>query len=243
MNAAHITAEETSPSAFTRLGTFVVRHRWSVLISYCLVAVVAGVIGVQVFGALKSEGFADPSSDSARAAVYLESEFGVTDPVAVLVVATPTGVDTDAAAAIRLLEEVEATAGVQSVVSYWSTGAPQLRGLDGRTAQVAIFATPDADQEGLASDLVEDFAGQQGDLVVSAFGGEVIGNAFREQISGDLARAEMIAVPLTAILLVFVLGSVVAAGLPLPHRHCHDPRHLPRPLRHLVLHGRIGLLT
>src|SRR5690606_12738792 len=35
------------------------------------------------------------------------------------------------------------------------------------------------------------------------------------QIEGDLARAEMVAVPITLLLLVLVFGGLVAAGLPL----------------------------
>ena len=218
MNRVHIEpGPQQSPTRsgpFHRLGAFVARHRWPVLISYCVFAVVVGALGVQVFGTVKSEGFADPNGDAARAAAYLEDDFGTTDPAVVLVLTAPSDVDTDAAAATELLDEVAATPGVDNVVSYWSTGAPQLRGEDGRTAQAFVYADADADREQVSMDVVEGFTGAQGGLVVYAFGGEAIGNAFTELISGDIARAESVAVPLTAILLVFVLGSVVAAGLP-----------------------------
>lgn len=201
-------------SVLGRLGTTVARHRWPVLIGYLLISVLCGVLGIAVFGAMKSEGFVDPGGEAARAASALESAFGLTEPVAVLVVQTPADVDTDAPAATALLDEVAALPGVDRVVSYWSTGVPQLRGTDGRTGQAVVYGLPGADRESLAGVIVEDFAGQQGDLVVHPFGGEVVGNAFTEVISGDLARAESIAVPLTVVLLVIVLGSVVAAGLP-----------------------------
>lgn len=213
MNTVDI-AKETRRPAFHRLGAFVARHRWSVLIAYCVTAVVFGVFGVQVFAAMKSEGFVDPNGEAARAAAYLTDEFGAMDPAVVLIITTPTDVDADAPGATALLDEVAAVPGVDSVVSYWSTGAPQLRGDDGRTAQAFVFAEQGADRQQLSTDIVEEFTGTQGDLEVYAFGGEAIGSAFTETISGDLARAESVAVPLTAILLVFVLGSVVAAGLP-----------------------------
>jgi RND superfamily putative drug exporter len=219
MGSSPTTDMATSPlgrtvPAFARLGFFVARHRWAVLISYIVSVVVVGVIGVQVFAAMKSEGFVDPNADSARAAAYLEDEFGATDPAVVLVIQTPTDVDTDAPAATALLEEVAAVPDVDSVVSYWSTGAPQLRGEDGRTAQAFVFVDPDADLAQIASEVVEGFTGDQGQLTIYAYGGQVIGDAFTEVISGDIARAEGVAVPLTIILLIFVLGSVVAAGLP-----------------------------
>jgi RND superfamily putative drug exporter len=199
---------------FARLGAFVARHRWPVLIGYVVSAVIFGIFGVQVFANMKSEGFADPGGEAARAAAYVQDEFGASDPALVLVIQTPTDVDADAAAATALLDDVAAVPGVESVISYWSTGAPELRSEDGRTAQAFVYADPDADLEQLSADIVDTYTGQQGDLTVYAFGGEVIGNAFTEQISGDLARAESVAVPLTVILLIFVLGSVVAAGLP-----------------------------
>ena len=199
---------------FARLGAFVARYRWPVLIGYLISAVVFGIFGVQVFANLKTEGFADPGGEAARAAAYVQDEFGVTESAVVLVIQTPTDVDADAPAATALLDDVAAIPGVESVVSYWSTSAPELRSDSGRTAQAVVHAEPDADLEKLATDIVENYSGQQGNLTVYAFGGEVIGNAFTQQISGDLARAESVAVPLTVILLIFVLGSVVAAGLP-----------------------------
>ena len=215
MNSVHSSPATPPKGAFTRLGRAVARRRWPVLIGYLIAMAVFGVLGVQVFGAMKSEGFNYPGSESSRAAAILPDEFGVTDPAAVLAIETPTDVDTDAAAATELLDQVAAIDGVESVVSYWSTGgAPGLKGNDGRTGRALVIAEDGADTQQISADIVEGFAGQQGDLVVYAFGGDVIGNAFTDTIGGDLARAESIAIPVTAIILLFVFGSVVAAGLP-----------------------------
>ena len=205
----------SKPGAFHRLGAWVARHRWPVLIAYLIAMVLFGVFGVQVFGAMKSQGFNDPDSDSNRAAVILAEDFGLTDPVAILAIETPTNVDADANAATALLDEVALLDGVESVVSYWSTGgAPAFVGNDGRTGQAIVSAVDGADREELAAQIVSEFEGQQGDLVVYAFGGEIIGNAFNDTITGDLYRAEAIAIPITALLLLFVFGSLVSAGLP-----------------------------
>jgi RND superfamily putative drug exporter len=215
MNSVQTTPTPARMPAFARLGTFVARYRWPVLIAYLVAMVVFGVLGVQVFGTMKSEGFNYDSSDSSRASAILAAEFGVTDPAAILAIETSNGVDADAAAATSLLDDVAAVDGVESVVSYWSTGgAPSFLGNDGMTAQAIVIAEDGADREELATAIVDGFAGQQGELVVYAFGGEIIGNAFNSTITGDLARAESIAIPVTAIILLFVFGSVVAAGLP-----------------------------
>ena len=201
--------------AFEALGGWVARHRWPVLIGYLLFMIVVGVFGVRVFAAVESEGFSDPASDSVKVAEILTDEFGTTNPTVILAIETPTSPDVDAAAATDLLTRVEGVAGVDQIVSYWSTGGAQpFLGSDGRTAQAFVFADEGADPESVSTSIVDAVVGQQGDLMVYAFGGEVIGNAFTEQISGDLALAESIAIPITAILLIFVFGSVVAAGLP-----------------------------
>ena len=201
--------------AFYRLGGWVARHRWPVLISYLVLMVVVGVFGVRVFGAMQSGGFADPGSESSRAATALADEFGTRDPVAVLAIESPGGVDAGAAEAQQLLDGVATVDGVAEVVSYWSTGgAPSLLGNDGLTTRALVYPTEGADLEQVSADIVDNYAGQRGNLTVYVFGGGAVGNAFTTTITGDLARAESIAIPVTAVILLFVFGSVVAAGLP-----------------------------
>lgn len=215
MNAVRPTPAGARVPLFARLGAWVARHRWPVLVTYVVLMVVVGVFGVRVFGAMSTGGFADPGSDSAQAARALAEDFGAVDPLLVLAVETPTSPQVDAAAAETLLAEVASLGGVEQVVSYWSTGgADALLGTDGRTARALVFAVEGVDPSSLSADIVDGFTGEQGTLTVYAFGTEVVGNAFTEQISRDLALAEAIAIPLTVILLVFVFGSVVAAGLP-----------------------------
>lgn len=208
-------ASNSRPNPFDRLGAWSARHRWPVLTAYLVIVATCGVLGSQVFGAMKSEGFNYPGSESSRAAAALAETFDVTDPVAILAIETPRDIDRDTAAATALLDTVSAVDGVASVVSYWSTGGnPAFRGTDGRTGQAIVLAEDDADREALATAITTLIADRQGDLVVHAFGAEIIGNAFNDTITGDLARAESIAIPVTVIILLFVFGSVVAAGLP-----------------------------
>ncbi len=205
----------TNSGMFYRLGMFVSKRRWPVIISYLVSIVMFGVFGTQIFGAVQSEGFSDPNSDSSRAATILVDEFGISEPVAILGIQTPTNIDTDALAATTLLNQVSNLDGVQSIVSYWSTGgATSLRGNDDRTGQAIVIAEDNVDTAELAKQIVEEFSGAQGELFVYVFGGDVVGNAFEETITSDLYRAEAIAIPITAIILLFVFGSLIAAGLP-----------------------------
>ena len=215
MNSVHSTSAPPLRPAFYRFGGWVARHRWPVLVGYLIVFVIVGVFGVRVFGAMQSEGFDDPASDSARAATALAEEFGTRDPVVVLAIESPDGVDAGAEQAQALLGDIGEVSGVSEVVSYWSTGgAPSLLSEDGITTRALVYADEGADTSQISTDIVDTYIGQQGDLFVYAFGGDVVGNAFTTTITGDLARAESIAVPITALILLFVFGSVVAAGLP-----------------------------
>ena len=202
---------------FETLGHVVVRRRRLTLVLFVIGLIVAGAVGSGVFSRLQAAGYDDPGSDSVAAGTTLEHGFGRTAPVAVLAIETPTGVDdaSDAASATALVRRVSATPGVGQVVSYWTSGRPApLRGTDGRTGQVIVYAAPGADRKGTATRVHDAAAGRQGTLTVLAGGGELINQAITERITSDLGRAESLAVPLTTVLLVLVFGSMVAAGLP-----------------------------
>ena len=73
----------------TRLGRFTVRRRRLVLSFTVLFMVAAAVLGTRAFGVLQDDGFADPSSESARADAVLDERFDTAEPN-VLVVVTAT---------------------------------------------------------------------------------------------------------------------------------------------------------
>jgi putative drug exporter of the RND superfamily len=205
---------------FTRLGQFTVRRRRLVLALTVLFVVAAGMMGTRVFGSLAGGGFDDPGSESSQASEYLSDQLGATDPELVLLVEA-TGGDVDDQAAATAGAELTAAlteeAHVASVVSYWSAGQPPpLRSNDSASALVVVdLEGDDEDIDDAAARLEDTYAGTRGPIDVR-FGGEsIVGDAFGEQIQGDLARAERMAIPVTLVLLVLVFAGVVAASLPL----------------------------
>lgn len=210
MNDVH-----TTPVA--RWARFVVRRRRAVLAAYVVGLIAFGAIGVGVFANLQSEGYDDPGSEAGQAHAVLAERFGVVDPIAVLTIEAPAGVDDpeQAAAATALVEEVAATDGVQRVVSYWTSGQPApLRSADGTAGLALVYAEPAADGDVLSTDLADRFGDGQAGVDVAFSGYGPVGNAINQTISSDLARAEAIAIPIVLILLLLVFGSVVSAGLP-----------------------------
>ncbi len=208
---------------FTRLGHLVVRRRRTVLATTLLGLIVAVVLGAGVFGELTNGGFDDPGSESTRAIAALDDEFdtGSADLVAIV---TATEGDVDAtnvvAAGTALTDEFAAIEGTDDVASYWSLGSPApLRSIEGDRALI-LMRFPGAEEDPARVETIEaildEYAGLERDGIrVGLAGSEPVFAAIGETIEGDLARAEMIAVPLTLLLLLFVFGGVVAAGLPL----------------------------
>ena len=88
---------------------------------------------------LTTGGFADPSSESERAASILEQQFHAKDPnIVLLVTAKDGGRVSDpavAAAGSQITSELAATHGLEQVASYWSLGnAPPLSSKGGHQA-------------------------------------------------------------------------------------------------------------
>jgi RND superfamily putative drug exporter len=210
-------AQRRRASPFESLARTVVRYRWTVLIGYLVSLAVFGLIGAGVFGALGSRGFDDPGSESTRAADILVNTFGSDAPTAVLAIESSVDIASPAttASASALANAVAKVDGVRQVVSYWTSGQPaQLKSTDGRTGQVLVFTDKGADAQALTQTLIDQFSGEQGDLTVYVYGWNVVGDAITTTITSDLAKAEGIAIPITVVILMFVFGSVVAAGLP-----------------------------
>ena len=182
--------------------------------------IVASVFGTGAFGVLKTEGFDDPSSESVKAGELLEENFGGGEPNVVLVLRTE-GQNVDNADLVLqgrvLTDRLASVQGVDQVLSYWSSGnAPSLRGANGDTA--LILAQLDGNEEFVDQQLTlirEQFTGTQGSFELLLGGSDAVFADIGSSIETDLLRAELIAIPLTLILLLFVFRSLVAALLPL----------------------------
>ena len=203
----------------TRLGWFTVRRRRLVLAVSALFVFTAAVIGTGAFGVLEDGGFEDPDAESTRAADILEERFDDGGaPSLVLLARSSTGdVDDPHATAdgTALTEALAAVPGVSEVESYWSLGgAPPLRSSEGDEALVLARVTGDEEDE-VVDEVHDQLGGRQGVLDVSVGGPDAIGGEITRTVESSLGRAELIAIPLTLLLLLFVFRSVLAASLPL----------------------------
>jgi len=204
----------------TRLADLGIRYPRQVLAAGLLVLVAAGVFGISAAQHLHSGGFNANDSDSARADRLLQQTFHTGAPNLVLEVTADGGPDTPAARAEgrRLVAALSRSSYVEQVASYWTSGKAgvALRSHDGRSALVtATVAGDDSTAPERAWDIVAPLLGGHHGVKVRAGGMTAVYHEVNEQTTHDLARAELIAIPITGILLVWVFGSVVAALLPL----------------------------
>jgi RND superfamily putative drug exporter len=210
-----------------RLGQLVLRRRRLILALAVVFLPVAAVVGGDVKQHLSAGGFADPSAESTRASRLLESRFANGAPNVVVLVTAQGGADATVddpaveAAGLDLAGRLAAEPGIRGVKSYWGLfHAPPLRSLDGR--QALILAQIPGDEDAVR-DTTQRFADRYritagagaGPITADVGGAGEVFRQIEDQAGRDLKRAESLALPLTLLLLVFVFGSVVAAGLPL----------------------------
>ena len=206
---------------FEKLGRFTVRRSKFVLITFVISMLAAGAVGISVFGKLDSGGYSDPNSESMKVWEYYKENLKTKDAGVILIVDgkdrsvnDPTVVNE----ALALEKEVAKVAGIESTLSYWTSGnQPTLVSKDGKAAYLLIYTKSDdfAKVSEVGKELQSKFDGEYKSLRVYASGNGVITSAINGRISKDLAIAEAISIPLTFLLLIFVFGALVASAMPL----------------------------
>ncbi|MGW0626734.1 MMPL family transporter [Streptomyces sp. NPDC002758] len=204
------------PGGWTRFVT--ARPRLSLLAALVL-TVLAVLAGSGVADRLGSGGWEDPAAESTYATKALEREFPGSQPNLLLLVDSGSStVDAPAVAdrARDLTERLAGEKGVTGVGSYWQSRSPALRAKDGHEALIAARITGDDKTMGETLDrIAPHYRGTHGPVTVRVGGIVAVRHEMQTIIKDDLARAEMIALPVTLLLLVMVFGSAVAALLPL----------------------------
>ncbi len=191
------------------------------VLGICLALVVlGGAYGRDTASQLSPAGYEVGGSESTEALEVLAGQFD-TGPANLIVLVTATsaeGVDSVEASVegrrlgTRLVEMTD----VADVISYFETGAPQLRSSDGDQALiVARIVASEEDIYGRVEEIRDELAGASGPVDVSIGGSAAANLEIVEESESDLLRAELIAIPLTTIIMLLVFRSVVAALLPL----------------------------
>ncbi len=200
------------------LSNFVIRHSKLSLFGFIALVLISLIGGFQAFGNLKGGGYNDPGSDSDKVTQMLVKDFGQTDPEVVLVVDMGRSADDvqSASNGDLIAAELAKTDGVETVSSYYSLGrTPTLKSKDG--AAVYFFAKLEEGSKtaAVSKEIQDTFSGKHFGATIYVAGWGPVTSEINHTIESDLTKAESVAVPITLLLMIFVFGSVVAAGLPL----------------------------
>ncbi|BCJ32993.1 membrane protein [Actinocatenispora thailandica] len=205
--------------ALSRLGEVLARHRVTVLVVAVLAAALAGVFGGGVADKLSGGGFTDAHSESARVSSALADDFQAGDANLIVLVRGDGKPDdpTVAGPATRLARWAQHADGVAAMQSYWTSGHPaSLRSKDGTRALITLRLSGDEDTYmNAAQRLTPQLTEHAGGLHLEFAGAAQVYSELNKQTQHDLKISEAIATPITAVLLILVFGSVVAAVLPL----------------------------
>jgi putative drug exporter of the RND superfamily len=198
-----------------RLARFSLRHRRLVATAWVVLFVAGIAIGSGVFDRLDPDVGDIEGTESARADARLQA----LDPGGESIAALADGVDPRdprTAAAIRATaERLRAIPGVAQVAEPL-TGPPELLARDGRAVLVAVEFAPglDDDRFDQALEAAEVELRRLDAPRVLVGGGPLQDREFEDQVAADLARAELLSMPVVLVLLLVVFGGIVAAGLP-----------------------------
>ncbi len=204
---------------FEKLGYVIVRRRKAVLAGFIFAVIASGVIGSLVFSQLQSGGYSDPGSDSTKASKYLTDVFKVQDPAIIFIIdAGKSAANPTVATEVAVIEaDVRATSGVEKTLSYWSAGgAKQLLSADGNAGYLFVYTSnPDPTlATDLAAELQRKYDRKIGDLRIYVGGFSTFSHEVNNTISKDLAKAEVISIPLTFLFLIFAFGGLIASAMP-----------------------------
>jgi len=210
---------------FTRIADLTWKRPKLVLAAVGVFALLAAVLGHDVEQHLKAAGFSDPSSESERAARSLDTALGYDpNPGITMLVRAPGGGRLPLRSPVFRSQVAALAAGVARVPEVGRVVDPlrdrragaELVAPDGRSLVVsAHLSTAELESSGgVVAERVQDVVGRSRlDVAVGGFAASF--NEVNDRTREDLTKAELIAFPLLALLLLLVFRGVVAAGIPL----------------------------
>jgi RND superfamily putative drug exporter len=202
--------------SFDRLGRFAVRRRWWIVAAWALLILAAIPLAPRAPGALSAGGFILDNLESARAKQLVAQELGAEPSAFVLVYQS----ETLTAGTLPWIQAVTAATAdvahaphVTRILSH--ALAPSQVSADGHTAYDIVFLDLPPDNSPAAIPGVQAALHQVPGLTVMIGGGPAFYGDVQSVTETDLRRSELISLPLAALALLIVFGSVIAAGVPL----------------------------
>lgn len=206
---------------FAVLGRLAFRFRWPIIVLYGLCAPIGAILSMDVLQLLRAGGFEDMGAESwqVRDELINELQVGHADIIALYSVRSGTVDDIEVLSeVVAATERITKDPALVRVMSTYETGAPQLISRDRQKTFVLISLRGDDQDKSRAFDRMKPLLTPDdttGNITIQFAGITPVNQALFRTIERDLRRAELIAFPLTAALLIFVFGSLTSTILPL----------------------------
>lgn len=186
-----------------------------------LVFLAAAIFGIPVANSLSPGGFQDPHSESARAITVLAEKFGQSGQQMLILVTAPGGANSEQArtAGDDLVEQLKKSPLVYNVTSPWTAppaAAADLISKDGKSGLIVVnLKGGENDAQKNAQTLADKFVHDHDGVTVAAGGSAMEYAQINKQNQADLLVMEMIAIPFSFLVLVWVFGGLLTAALPM----------------------------
>jgi uncharacterized membrane protein YdfJ with MMPL/SSD domain len=203
---------------WSRLAEWVVRWRVAIAVACLPVAVAAGLYGHRLFQRLSAGAFRDPAAESTRGAELARSELGDAEPDVVALYRVRAADAETRAALAAAVDRVERDPAVARVVGPTGPLAARFISDGGDATFVVVSLRGDERAKNAALPRLRELLALRlpRATVEPELGGLVPTVRALTRIAREsLARGELVALPLVALLLLVMFRSVVAALLPL----------------------------
>ncbi|HTQ21688.1 MMPL family transporter [Mycobacterium sp.] len=205
-----------------RIARLAIRAPRRILAVGILVFIAAAVFGIPVAKSLSPGGFMDPNSESARAIGVLSDKFGQSGQQMLILVTAPEGANSEQARKVGtdLVESLKRSPLVyDNVSSPWTVppeAAADLVSKDGKSGLIVInIKGGENNAQTNAQTLADQFVHDRDGVKVQAGGAAMQYAQINKQNQADLLVMEMIALPMSFLVLVWVFGGLLAAALPM----------------------------
>ena len=186
-----------------------------------LVFIAAAVFGIPVADSLSPGGFQDPNSESAHAISVLSDKFGQSGQQMLILVTAPAGTKSAQARTVGtdLVDQLQHSPLVYNVSSAWSAppqSAADLVSKDGKSGLIVINVKGgETYAQKNAQTLSDQFVHDRDGVTVRAGGAAMQYAQINKQNQDDLLLMEIIALPMSFLVLIWVFGGLLAAALPM----------------------------
>src|SRR3954454_5344148 len=209
---------ELERTSFTRIGEFCTGHRRAVLVGWLLLFVVGIVVGGQVFGHLKDSN-GSSSAESVRGFNLLDDAVNHGADMVAVIDGVPVDDPNTRAAVGAAADRVAKVKGVVGVETTYTNDDPQLRASDG-SASLMLISTAHTDEPEPSvitqevTDVRDVLKGSVPGATVKVGGQLAVVYDGASTASSDLAKGELIVLPILLLALLLIFRGVRAALMP-----------------------------